>query len=182
MLIEFSVANFRSIKDEARLSLAANAATERRATNVMIPELPGEVRAMPLVRAAAIYGANAAGKTNLIRALSAMRTVVRQSGQDQDALPLTPFKFRAQSGDEPTTFDVMGIAQGVRFQYGFAATREAVRREWLYAWPRGRAAAYSAGLNATDARGNWGTSCRVIGKSGSALRAPTPCFCRQPRP
>lgn len=138
MLIEFSVANFRSIKDEARLSLAANAATERRATNVMIPELPGEVRAMPLVRAAAIYGANAAGKTNLIRALSAMRTVVRQSGQDQDAFPLTPFKFRAQSGDEPTTFDVMGIAQGVRFQYGFAATREAVRSEWLYAWPRGR--------------------------------------------
>lgn len=138
MLIEFSVANFRSIKDEARLSLAANAATERRATNVMIPELPGEVRTTPLVRAAAIYGANAAGKTNLIRALSAMRTIVRQSRPDQDALPLTSFKFHVPSGDEPTTFNVMGIAQGVRFQYGFAATREAVRSEWLYAWPRGR--------------------------------------------
>lgn len=138
MLIEFSVANFRSIKDEARLSLAANSATEHRSTHVMTPELQAGVRAMPLVRTAAIYGANAAGKTNLIRALGTMRSIVRQSSRDRDQLPLTPFKFDAVSSDQPTTFEVMGIAQGVRFQYGFAATRETVRSEWLYAWPRGR--------------------------------------------
>lgn len=138
MLIEFSVANFRSIKDEVRLSLAANAATEHRPTHVMMPELQAGVQAIPIVRTATIYGANAAGKTNLIGALNAMQTIVRKSSQTQDELPLTPFKFDVQSVTEPTTFEVMGIAQGVRFQYGFAATREDIRSEWLYAWPRGR--------------------------------------------
>lgn len=86
MLIEFSVANFRSIKDEARLSLAANSATEHRSTHVMTPELQAGVRAIPLVRTAAIYGANAAGKTNLIRALDTMRSIVRQSSRDRKSV------------------------------------------------------------------------------------------------
>ena len=56
MLIEFSVENFRSIKNEARLSLVAGPGKEHRDSNVMIPELNQRVRATPLVRSAAIYG------------------------------------------------------------------------------------------------------------------------------
>ena len=138
MLVQFSVENFRSIKDEVILSLVAGPGEEHRSCNVHAPKLSGDVPAMPLLRSAAIYGANAAGKTNLIRALDAMREmVVSPSGIDAK-LPVEPFLFDAQCREEPTQFEVVCIADGVRHQYGFSATRDTVVAEWLYAWPRGR--------------------------------------------
>ena len=138
MLVEFSVANFRSIKDEARLSLVAGPGKEHLETNVVTPEMDGGVRPIPLLRSAAIYGANAAGKTNLLRALQAMRHTVVRSSRDLDELPVTPFRFDPACEARPTTFEAVFIADGVRYQYGFSATRSTVTGEWLYAWPRGR--------------------------------------------
>ena len=138
MLIEFSVANFRSIKDEVRLSLVAGPGKELRETHVVTPPLNEDVRSIPLLRSAAVYGANAAGKTNLIRALGTMRHMVAFSNQGLGGLPVTPFRFDPDCEARPTTFEAMCFAEGVRYQYGFSATRDAVTREWLYAWPRGR--------------------------------------------
>lgn len=138
MLIEFSVENYRSIKNEARLSMVAGPGKEHRDSNVMIPELKQGVRSMPLLRSAAIYGANAAGKSNLIRALYTMQQIVRQSGREIGELPVTPFRFSPESIDRPTTFELVGIVNRMRFQYGFSATADVVTEEWLYAWPRGR--------------------------------------------
>ena len=138
MIIEFSVENFRSIKNEARLSLVAGPGKEHRDSNVMIPELREGVRATPLLRSAAIYGANAAGKSNLIRALYTMQQIVLQSGREVGDLPVTPFRFSPKSVDRPTTFELLGIVNRMRFQYGFSATADVVTEEWLYAWPLGR--------------------------------------------
>ena len=138
MLIEFSVANFRSIKNEVRLSLVAGPGKELRETHVVTPPLNEDVRSIPLLRSAAIYGANAAGKTNLLRALGTMRHMVARSNRDLGELPVTPFRFDPDCEARPTTFEAMCFAEGVRYQYGFSATRDAVTREWLYAWPRGR--------------------------------------------
>lgn len=138
MLIEFSVENFRSIKNEARLSLVAGPGKEHRDSNVMIPELNQRVRATPLLRSAAIYGANATGKSNLIRALYTMQQIVIQSGREIGDLPVTPFRFSPESIDRPTTFELVGIVNRMRFQYGFSATAGVVTEEWLYAWPLGR--------------------------------------------
>ena len=138
MLIEFSTENFMSIKDEVRLSLAAGPGKEHGDTHVIAPKLNEGVRSIPLVRSAAIYGANAAGKTNLIMALQTMRTIVVESGRSLDEHPITPFRFDPDSEARPTTFEVVAIADQMRFQYGFSATRDIVTEEWLYAWPRGR--------------------------------------------
>ena len=138
MLIEFSVENFRSFKEEVRLSLVAGPGKEHRETHLVTPELNEGVRSVPLVRSAAVYGANAAGKTNLIRALQAMQRIVTHSGRELEDLPVTPFQFTLESGTQPTTFEVVGIADRMRFQYGFSARRDLVTEEWLYAWPRGR--------------------------------------------
>ena len=105
----------------------------------MTPELNEGVRSIPLLRSAAVYGANAAGKTNLLQALQAMRHMVARSSRDLGELPVTPFRFDPDCEARPTTFEVMCFAEGVRYQYGFSATRTAVTGEWLYAWPRGRA-------------------------------------------
>ncbi len=105
---------------------------------MVTPKLNEGVRSIPLVRSAAIYGANAAGKTNLIRALQAMQGIVLHSAHENNALPVMPFRFDSESGARPTTFEVIAIADGIRFQYGFSATRALVMEEWLYVWPQGR--------------------------------------------
>ena len=138
MLMNFSVENYKSFKDEASLSLVAGNGGERRNTNVMKPPLPAGVKPIDLLRSAVIYGSNAAGKTNLLSALSAMKSVVVRSGPGLDEHLVPPFRFDPACAAKPTTLEVTFIADGTRYQYGFAVTPKAVLREWLYAWPRGR--------------------------------------------
>ena len=140
MLVEFSVANFRSIKEEVRLSLVAGPGKEH-ANSILTAESRAETAARPLrlLPSAAIYGANAAGKTNVIRGLKTMHDIVlRPADRGPAELPVTPFRFDPACSDQPTAFEVMCIADGVRYQYGFRATRSEVTEEWLYAWPSGR--------------------------------------------
>ena len=73
MLVEFAVANFRSIKDEARLSLVASADKSLEASNLAVKQLAGRGRPIRILRSAAIYGANASGKPNLLRGLRPTR-------------------------------------------------------------------------------------------------------------
>ena len=139
MLVEFSVENFRSIKQEVCLSFVASPAKERNDTHLVTPSLRKKVsRPKPLLRSAAIYGANAAGKSNLLRALAAMKSIVLDSSRGASSIPVTPFHFDSFSRNQPTTFEVMFLSGGVRYQYGFSATSKIVTEEWLYAWPSGR--------------------------------------------
>ena len=136
MLIEFAAENFRSIRDEQRLSLVASTAGEHEATHVMTTA-DGE----RVLRAAAVFGANASGKSNLLLAMHAMRRVVLGSGRRTvgDAVEeADPFLLDAESAERPTTFEVLFVQHGVRYQYGFSVTRESVEGEWLYAFPNGR--------------------------------------------
>lgn len=139
MLVEFSVSNFRSIKEEARLSLVAGPGKDH-PDSAFIVENRAATAARPirLLRSAAIYGANAAGKTNVILALKAMHDIVLGSARGLAELPVTPFRFDPACSTRPTTFEVTCVADQVRYQYGFRATRNEVTDEWLYAWPSGR--------------------------------------------
>jgi ABC-type transport system involved in cytochrome c biogenesis ATPase subunit len=138
MLVEFAVANFRSIKDEARLSLVASADKRLEASNLAVKQLAGRGRPIRVLRSAAIYGANASGKTNLLRGLGTMHDIVRRSSGNLDELPVTPFRFDPGCQAKPSTFEVVCIVDDVRYQYGFSATRHEVLDEWLYAWPSGK--------------------------------------------
>ena len=138
MLIEFSVTNFLSIKEETRLSLVANRDKKHGYSNVVEPKLAENGRPIWLLQSAAIYGANASGKTNLLRGLSTMRNIVLRPSDHLDKLPVTPFRFDPECHTLPTSFEVICVADGVRYQYGFSATPHEVTDEWLYAWPSGR--------------------------------------------
>jgi len=138
MLIEFSAENFRSVKDEVRLSLVAGAGKELYGTNVTEPQMPKGVKNIPLLRSAALYGPNAGGKSNLIKALATMQRIVMTSSQQLEELPVVPFKLSSSTLDSPTVFEVIILSEGVRYQYGFSATHEAVHDEWLFAFPKGR--------------------------------------------
>jgi len=138
MLVEFTVKNYRSIKDEQVLSLAKAKGDELEDSNCFTPDAPSSV---PLLRSAAIYGANAAGKSNIIHAMMEMESIVRNSAssnQEGDEISVTPFLFDDDSPSEPSEFEMVFISEGVRYQYGFAATKYNVVEEWLIAYPKGR--------------------------------------------
>ncbi len=138
MLINFSVENFLSFKEEATLSLVASNGKELRETHVFTPELENEVKSFDLLRSAVIYGPNAGGKTNLLNALSTMKKVVLGSAKNTAPIPITPFKFSKTTQDAPSTFEVTMLIDKVRYEYGFSATRNRIHSEWLYAFPFNR--------------------------------------------
>jgi len=137
MLIEFSVTNFLSFGEKQTLSMVADKAKELEETHTFQPI--GKAKLPRLLHAAGVYGANASGKSNLLRAMKVMREIVLSSAKDSQAGELIQgIMPHALSEDEPTEFEIIFIANDVRYQYGFAATRQRITEEWLFAFPSGR--------------------------------------------
>lgn len=136
MLIEFSVTNFRSFRETQTLSLVAATRLQKK-QNTFQPEVVGE-KLPPLLKAIAIYGPNASGKSNLIRALDAISSFARAKAADEYALPVSAFRFDAALAKEPSKFEVHFIAEGMRYQFNLSATAERITEERLIAFPRGR--------------------------------------------
>ena len=132
VLVEFRVKNFRSLRDEQVLSLVASKDKTLLDSHT---QSTGLKAAPHLLRSAVIYGANASGKSNLIKALQYMRGVVVESatvikpGQTYDRL--RPFQLDSGSASEPTEFEITFIFEKVRYQYGFAMTKERIVSEHL---------------------------------------------------
>lgn len=134
MLIEFRVKNFRSFNEEQVFSMVA-------ASDDSLPDNVVEVGGWRLLRTAAIYGANASGKSNLLKAIRAMGEMVQLSAQ-MDAKArnsLAPFALDPENRDKPCRFEVTFLLDEVRHQYGFSATRKRVHDEWLFSYPEGKA-------------------------------------------
>ena len=135
MLIEFRVKNFRSLRDEQVFSMVASADKELLDTHATATGL----KAAPhILHTAAIYGANASGKSNLIKAIQFMRGVVVESatiiqaGQSYDRLQ--SFRLDSRTVEEPTEFEVIFLMDGVRYKYGFAMTSKRIVNEYLYVY------------------------------------------------
>lgn len=131
MLVEFRVKNFRSLRDEQVLSLVASKDKYLQDTHTLRTAL----RAAPaLLRSTVIYGANASGKSNLIKALQYMRGVVLESAtviQPGQTFGVQPFRLDARSASQPTEFEITFILEGVRYQYGFSMTPQRIVSEHL---------------------------------------------------
>jgi energy-coupling factor transporter ATP-binding protein EcfA2 len=137
MLIEFSVANFRSFRERQTLSMVATPRLRKR-ENVFKPELKGE-KFPDLLKVAVIYGPNASGKSNLLKALNVVREITRREPSTRGIpLPVTPFIFDAALADQPSLFELHFIQSGVRYQFNLAVTSERIVGEKLLAFPKGR--------------------------------------------
>lgn len=136
MLIEFNVKNYRSFRGPQTLSMVKAQGDELADTNTFEVSGPNKLE---LLRSLAIYGPNAAGKSNILKALRAMHiTVVKSAGWERgDEIPAVPFRLDNESESLPSEFEVMFITEGVRYQYGFAATTKRIHEEWLMAYPKG---------------------------------------------
>lgn len=136
MLIEFRVENHRSIREEQALTMEAGRSSDPDAAHVRVVD----GHRTPLVTAAAIYGANASGKSNLLSALAYMRRAVLDSHRFWDpdgGVPRDPFAWGEYRG-KPSLFEATFLEEKVRYRYGFVVDDDAILEEWLHAWPRGR--------------------------------------------
>jgi AAA15 family ATPase/GTPase len=89
---------------------------------------------LSLLKSAAIYGANASGKSNLILAMNFMRYFVINSSSRQitDKISVEPFRLNIDTINSPSFFEIIFQLEGKIYRYGFEVTREKVVREWLF--------------------------------------------------
>lgn len=133
MLIEFSVGNYRSFHQPVTLSLRAASLRSRDAQ--LDADTSFKHHGLKLLRSAAIYGANASGKSNLIHAMDFMCNWVLSSSKDSqsgEAIRVEPFRLHTEARDKPSYFQIIFELEGVRYRYGFEADTKRVHSEWLY--------------------------------------------------
>ena len=142
MLLQFSVSNFRCLRGLQTLNFAASALDRTLPENSVALELPG-VAPVRWLKAAAIYGPNASGKTTVIQALKAFSELVTQSAKTtdpQDLIPqIEPFALDPAAKKTPTAFEVMLAIGGLRYGYRLAATRDRIWHESLRLFPTAKA-------------------------------------------
>lgn len=120
MLRSFRITNHKSIHTEQECLL-----------------IPSYDKSRPAVPVAAVYGANASGKSNLVDALRFMRSAVRYSvglWEAEGGVPRSPFRLDPAALAEPSAYAVDLLIDGVQYLYGFAVDDVRVTEEWLYAY------------------------------------------------
>jgi uncharacterized protein len=138
MLIEFSVGNYRSFKEKVTFSMvAANlVAKDKQLDDNNVFAVDDHLK---LLKSAAIYGANASGKTNLAKALSFMKWFMINSSketQSTEEINVEHFRLSTETETEPSFFEIIFLLDGQRYRYGFEATPSKVVSEWLFYVPK----------------------------------------------
>ena len=138
MILEIALTNFFSINEKITLDLqAANIQTkEARALDGNTFSVGNE----RLLKTVAIYGANASGKSNIIKAVKAAVDMILDSHNynEGDSFGFKPFKFGGN--DVPSEFYIRFIVNEIEHEYSFSCTREEIITESLYYYPKGRKA------------------------------------------
>lgn len=134
MLIGFSVGNYKSFKETVTLSMVASSITEEEkeldANNVF--EINHKLN---LLKSAAIYGANASGKSNLIAAINFMKWFVLNSSKEtqvSEAIDIEAFRLSTETEKEPSFFEIVFLLEEKTFRYGFEVNAREVVSEWLF--------------------------------------------------
>lgn len=136
MLIEFTFSNYRSFRDEAILSMEATGLGAFK--NCLITH--GNMKLLPGV---AVYGKNGGGKSNIIRAFWLAVQFIKNAQRTQHekaTIPVVPFALNDYSSSEPTEFHFVYTLDGIKYWYGFTATKEQIIQEYLYHAPKGQKA------------------------------------------
>ena len=130
MLLSFSCGNYASFKEVKTLSMvAAKPVKEYQEDNVI------QAERYNLLKSAVIYGANASGKSNLLKAMAKMKNLVINSSKDlqkDEPLGIEPFRLNLQCAKQPSFFEVCIDIDDIRYRYGFEADQNSVKSEWLF--------------------------------------------------
>jgi hypothetical protein len=134
MLIEFSVGNFKSFKEIVTFSMvAANLKSKNKQLD--IDNIFKYKSNMDLVKTAAIYGSNASGKSNFIKAFVFMRHFIINSSKETQAaeeIEVENFKLCSSTENKESFFEAIFVIDDIRYRYGFELDKNSIKSEWLY--------------------------------------------------
>ncbi len=127
MIIEFTVGNFLSFRDNKTLSLEATNIAE-------YDEATFKAGKFKLLRSAVLYGANSSGKSNFIKAISTMKQIVMTSVEKTSAskFEIIPFLLNTDTENKPTFFELVFLIDKIRYRYGFEIDKTSIHGEWLF--------------------------------------------------
>ncbi len=148
MLLSFRASNVRSFRDQLEFSLEASTVSEVEVPR-RVPWRNGGTTTIGVLPAACVFGANASGKTNLLRAMNDMRDIVRLSyrgaasrkGPERTLRRLRrPFRLDPDYEIAPSRYEIEVIIDGILHGYGFEIDDSRVISEWAWRTPKGRKA------------------------------------------
>ena len=128
MLINFAVENFRSFGAEQTLNLVASKAQKGHEEHCVDIAETGE----RVLRTGVVYGANAAGKSNLVKAIEFAQALIVHGAGPMKRIALNQFRFTKEES-RPSSFEFRFMVMDQVFVYGFDVTAEEVKSEWLEA-------------------------------------------------
>ncbi|MBX4262537.1 ATP-binding protein (plasmid) [Clostridium estertheticum] len=129
MLIQFNFKNFKGFKNETTLDMEATSITEHPYN------LINGSNDEKYIKIAAIYGANASGKSSVLQAFDFMRNWITESfkkAATSDNIPIKRFAFDTKSKNDPAEFEVFFKYKGDEYQYGFSLDNNKIYEEWMY--------------------------------------------------
>jgi len=137
MLIEFSVGNYRSFKETVTFSMVAAkiSAKDKKLDEQNTFQADDRLK---LLKSAAIYGANASGKSNLGKALKFMKSLILNSskeGQATEEIPIESFRLSTETESKPSFFEIVFLMDGKVHRYGFEVNKKEIISEWLFYVP-----------------------------------------------
>ncbi len=139
MIISFSLQNYRSFKERQVLNLHMEQGDEL-PQNIATPD---KEKRISVVRTAAIYGANASGKSNLIRGmLVALHLIITSHKFDRNSdIPYyEPFQLDDKTSNASVEFELDFVVNGIHFRYTFAYTDKEITFEELAFYPSNKEA------------------------------------------
>ena len=128
MLIYFSVSNFRSIRDEIALDMRAAPRLRRLSHHAVKPV---ENDNLSVLRCALMYGANASGKSNIVKAIKYAQDLITGRTSSSNVIRTEPFKL-TNKVEQDSSFYFEFATLGKRFGYGFTLNRKRIVREYFY--------------------------------------------------
>ena len=130
MLLQFSVENFLSFNEEQVFSMVATNSDLNHPEHLV---KGADSKGGTALRAAAIYGPNASGKSNLIQAMRYAQRLIIERTQSNQPLRVRPFRLGEEGNKKPSKFEFVIRCQDVLYNYGFRVNAKTVLEEWLHA-------------------------------------------------
>lgn len=129
MLVQFSFENYKSFKDETKLSMVASNYFKENSEYLV------ETEKYALLKSAAVLGANASGKSKLFDAFKFMCSFIMNSSKDStvsEDIPIDPFRLNTATIDATSSFEVIFLINNIQYRYGFEVTKKEIVSEWLF--------------------------------------------------
>jgi len=136
MITQFTVSNFRSIKDRITLRTLKTGLRESSLLNANSVQ----VGKQDILKSIVLFGPNASGKSTVLRALKALEFLVMRSSNfkpNETIIAYEPFKLDVEAQESPVSFSLEFIQAGFQYEYTLSFSKQTIEVETLYYYPNG---------------------------------------------